>query len=61
MLKILMHLRLLRLALKKAKIECSFSQELRIEGETDRTTWLAGLYYLDFTTESYGIVGQACR
>ena len=38
-----------------------FSQELRIEGETDRTTWLAGLYYLDFTTESYGIVGQACR
>lgn len=35
-----------------------FSQEIRLEGESQRTTWLAGFYYLDFTTNSRGNVEQ---
>ena len=33
-----------------------FSQELRINGETDRTSWVAGFYYLDFDTDTTGFV-----
>ena len=35
-----------------------FSQEIRLEGEGERTSWLAGFYYLDFTTNSSGTVEQ---
>lgn len=32
-----------------------FSQELRLSGETERTTWTAGVYYLDFDTETSAV------
>lgn len=28
-----------------------FSQELRLSGETDKMSWIAGIYYLDFETD----------
>lgn len=34
-----------------------FSQELRIAGETDRTRWVTGLYYLDYETDTVLDVG----
>ncbi len=33
-----------------------FSQEIRLNGETDKITWVAGAYYLDFDVFSSGLV-----